>query len=88
MVLYIWYVTMEKPFDKWSQPGWRIEQKYGNKVLIGNWVEQKLQVGIFYCHKREPLNICWMTALLKLQCCVIFVLVVFGFRLVNSSIND
>lgn len=37
---------MEKPFDKWSQPGWRIEQKYGNKVLIGNWVEQKLQVGI------------------------------------------
>ncbi|XP_046882633.1 uncharacterized protein C1orf158 homolog [Hypomesus transpacificus] len=29
--------------DKWSLPGWRIEQKYGNKVLIGNWVEEKLQ---------------------------------------------
>ncbi|XP_051957813.1 cilia- and flagella-associated protein 107 [Xyrauchen texanus] len=34
---------MEKPHDKWSQPGWRIEQKYGTKVLIGNWVEEKLQ---------------------------------------------
>jgi len=38
---------MENSRDKWSQPGWRIEQKYGNKVLIGNWVEEKLQVGIF-----------------------------------------
>ncbi|XP_051767671.1 cilia- and flagella-associated protein 107 [Ctenopharyngodon idella] len=34
---------MENSRDKWSQPGWRIEQKYGNKVLIGNWVEEKLQ---------------------------------------------
>ncbi len=32
--------------DKCSQPGWRIEQKYPNKVLVGNWVEQRLQVGI------------------------------------------
>ncbi|KAK0135312.1 hypothetical protein N1851_028847 [Merluccius polli] len=29
--------------DKWSQPGWRIEQKYTNKVLIGNWVEERLK---------------------------------------------
>ncbi|XP_065097245.1 cilia- and flagella-associated protein 107 [Paramisgurnus dabryanus] len=34
---------MEKLYDKWSQSGWRIEQKYCNKVLIGNWSEQKLQ---------------------------------------------
>lgn len=39
---------MENSHDKWSQPGWRIEQKYSNKVLIGNWVEEKLQVGIFF----------------------------------------
>lgn len=36
----------EKNYDKWTQPGWRIEQKYANKVLIGNWVEERLQVGI------------------------------------------
>ncbi|KAL2090471.1 hypothetical protein ACEWY4_012734 [Coilia grayii] len=35
--------TREKSHDKWTQPGWRIEQKYGNKVLIGNWVEDRLQ---------------------------------------------
>ncbi|MGH0118336.1 UNVERIFIED_CONTAM: hypothetical protein FKN15_048572 [Acipenser sinensis] len=28
---------------KWSMPGWRIEEKYSNKVLIGNWVEERLQ---------------------------------------------
>ncbi|XP_030634545.1 cilia- and flagella-associated protein 107 [Chanos chanos] len=32
-----------KEYNKWSQPGWRIEQKYSNKVLIGNWMEEKLQ---------------------------------------------
>ncbi|XP_075047223.1 cilia- and flagella-associated protein 107 [Mixophyes fleayi] len=26
---------------KWSLPGWRIEQRYDNKVLIGNWVEER-----------------------------------------------
>ncbi|XP_044139142.1 uncharacterized protein C1orf158 homolog [Bufo gargarizans] len=26
---------------KWSLPGWRIEQRYSNKVLIGNWVEER-----------------------------------------------
>lgn len=38
--------------DKWTQPGWRIEQKYANKVLIGNWMEDRLQVGTLsatYC---------------------------------------
>ncbi|MGH0120153.1 UNVERIFIED_CONTAM: hypothetical protein FKN15_065314 [Acipenser sinensis] len=28
---------------KWSMPGWRTEEKYSNKVLIGNWVEERLQ---------------------------------------------
>ncbi|KAJ0023134.1 hypothetical protein NQD34_003033, partial [Periophthalmus magnuspinnatus] len=30
--------------DKWSQPGWRIEKKYTNKVLLGNWAEERQQV--------------------------------------------
>lgn len=30
--------------DKWELPGWRIEQRYANKVLIGNWAEERLQV--------------------------------------------
>uniref|UniRef100_A0A8C4S5S9 Cilia and flagella associated protein 107 n=1 Tax=Erpetoichthys calabaricus TaxID=27687 RepID=A0A8C4S5S9_ERPCA len=29
---------------KWSLPGWKIEQKYSNKVLIGNWEEERKQV--------------------------------------------
>ncbi|XP_051804661.1 cilia- and flagella-associated protein 107 [Acanthochromis polyacanthus] len=29
--------------DKWAQAGWRIEQKYANKVLLGNWAEERLQ---------------------------------------------
>ncbi|XP_054473748.1 cilia- and flagella-associated protein 107 [Anoplopoma fimbria] len=29
--------------DKWAQPGWRREQKYSNKVLLGNWAEERLQ---------------------------------------------
>ncbi|XP_068096564.1 cilia- and flagella-associated protein 107 [Hyperolius riggenbachi] len=28
---------------KLTQPGWRIEQKYSNKVLIGNWTEERKQ---------------------------------------------
>ncbi|XP_069804008.1 cilia- and flagella-associated protein 107 [Dendropsophus ebraccatus] len=27
--------------SKWCQPGWRIEQRYSNKVLIGNWAEER-----------------------------------------------
>ncbi|XP_029006311.1 cilia- and flagella-associated protein 107 [Betta splendens] len=34
--------------DKWAQPGWRIEQKYASKVLLGNWAEDRLQFS------REP----------------------------------
>ena len=30
---------------KWNMPGWRIEQKYSTKVLIGNWEEERLKVG-------------------------------------------
>ncbi|XP_070759377.1 cilia- and flagella-associated protein 107 [Enoplosus armatus] len=29
--------------DKWAQTGWRREQKYANKVLLGNWAEERLQ---------------------------------------------
>ncbi|XP_067360375.1 cilia- and flagella-associated protein 107 [Channa argus] len=29
--------------DKWAQTGWRIEQRYANKVLLGNWAEERLQ---------------------------------------------
>ncbi|CAL1609167.1 unnamed protein product [Knipowitschia caucasica] len=34
--------------DKWSQPGWRIEKKYTNKALLGNWAEERMQF------KHEP----------------------------------
>lgn len=27
---------------KWELPGWRIEQKYCQRVLIGNWSEERL----------------------------------------------
>ncbi|XP_029286588.1 cilia- and flagella-associated protein 107 [Cottoperca gobio] len=29
--------------DKWSNNCWRIEQKYANKVLLGNWADKRLQ---------------------------------------------
>ncbi|KAM9813879.1 cilia- and flagella-associated protein 107 [Neosynchiropus ocellatus] len=28
--------------DKWSRPGWRIEPRYSSKVLLGNWMEERL----------------------------------------------
>ena len=28
--------------EKWELPGWRIEQKYCQGVLIGNWSEDRL----------------------------------------------
>lgn len=37
--------------DKWALPGWKNEPKYTNKVLVGNWFEERLWVGrknIFY----------------------------------------
>lgn len=36
--------------DKWAKTGWRIEQKYANKVLLGNWAEDRLQVGILFAY--------------------------------------
>ncbi|XP_006005248.1 cilia- and flagella-associated protein 107 [Latimeria chalumnae] len=27
---------------KWALPGWKIEKQYSDKVLIGNWVEERL----------------------------------------------
>ncbi|XP_036387716.1 uncharacterized protein C1orf158 homolog [Megalops cyprinoides] len=29
--------------DKWKEPGWKIEQNYSSKVLVGNWAEERLQ---------------------------------------------
>jgi len=29
--------------SKWNLPGWRIEQRYNNRVLIGNWNEERRQ---------------------------------------------
>ncbi|XP_041639546.1 uncharacterized protein C1orf158 homolog [Cheilinus undulatus] len=29
--------------DKWKQSGWKIEKKYANKVLVGNWAEDRLK---------------------------------------------
>ena len=29
--------------NKWRMPGWRIEQRYANNVLIGNWSEERHQ---------------------------------------------
>ena len=31
--------------NKWRMPGWRIEQRYANNVLIGNWSEERHKVG-------------------------------------------
>lgn len=28
---------------KWQMPGWRTEQRYSNKTLIGNWCEERKQ---------------------------------------------
>ncbi|XP_076863821.1 cilia- and flagella-associated protein 107 isoform X2 [Brachyhypopomus gauderio] len=39
-------------YNKWSQPGWRIEQTYSNKVLVGNWAEERLQ----FTRECKPLN--------------------------------
>ena len=34
--------------QKWYMPGWRIEQRYSNKTLIGNWCEERsAKVSIF-----------------------------------------
>jgi len=29
---------------KWNMPGWRIEQKFAQGVLIGNWDEERYTV--------------------------------------------
>lgn len=29
---------------KWNLPGWRIEQRYAPRVLIGNWAEERYAV--------------------------------------------
>lgn len=34
--------------SKWAQTGWKIEQKFSNKVLLGNWSEERLEVGVVF----------------------------------------
>ena len=29
---------------KWKLPGWRIESRYNNNVLLGNWDEERRKV--------------------------------------------
>uniref|UniRef100_A0A8C5D845 Uncharacterized protein n=1 Tax=Gouania willdenowi TaxID=441366 RepID=A0A8C5D845_GOUWI len=41
--------------DKWAQSGWKIEQKYGNKVLLGNWAEDRLQVCLCSLHYTQSI---------------------------------
>jgi hypothetical protein len=37
--------NVEKYDDiKWGLPGWRIEQRFKNDVLIGNWNEERRKV--------------------------------------------
>ena len=36
---------------KWTLPGWRIEQKYTDQTLVGNWYEQRKAVCTFLYHK-------------------------------------
>lgn len=48
---------------KWELPGWRIEQKYCQGVLIGNWSEDRLGKVRTYC--TTPVNI----LLLQLSFC-------------------
>lgn len=31
---------------KWGLPGWRVERKFDDKVLIGNWYEERLNVSV------------------------------------------
>uniref|UniRef100_A0A673CLV1 Si:ch211-226m7.4 n=1 Tax=Sphaeramia orbicularis TaxID=375764 RepID=A0A673CLV1_9TELE len=40
--------------DKWSQPGWKIERKYTNKVLLGNWAEERFQVSTLSAYNYRP----------------------------------
>ncbi|XP_036007829.1 uncharacterized protein C1orf158 homolog [Fundulus heteroclitus] len=37
------FETKDIEKDKWAQTGWRIEQRYGNRALIGNWAEERRQ---------------------------------------------
>jgi len=39
--------------SKWNLPGWRIEQRYNNRVLIGNWNEERRQVNPTYKCEEE-----------------------------------
>jgi len=40
--------------EKWNLPGWRIEQRYSNKTLIGNWCEERklvlYHVSMYFSH--------------------------------------
>jgi hypothetical protein len=40
------YIMAQGDPAKWQMPGWRIEQRFANGVLIGNWNEERLKVSI------------------------------------------
>ena len=35
-------MSSSRTHPKWQPSGWRIQQKYSNGVLIGNWLEDRL----------------------------------------------
>ena len=43
---------------KWNLPGWRIESRYNNNVLIGNWDEERRKVCLCNCYRVHLLSIC------------------------------
>ena len=38
------HITDNVDFSKFGVPSWRIEQRYNNGVLIGNWSEERQAV--------------------------------------------
>lgn len=31
---------------KWGLPGWKVERKFDDKVLVGNWYEERQKVRV------------------------------------------
>lgn len=45
--------SISRPEEKFTKSkGWKIERKYDNDVLIHNWLEERMQVGLF----TRPIN--------------------------------
>ena len=60
---------------KWSLPGWRIEQKYANGVLIGNWNEARKTVSTHIFKKKLNLSLCLFVSSLTLRTDIVILIV-------------